>query len=59
MRQQIQKCQKSVASRQHLEDQMKEIDYLVKECEDSADSVIGLQAPVPEKIEKLKVRFSL
>ena len=58
VRQQTQKCQKSVASRQQLEDQMKEIDNLVKSCEDSADSVIGLQVPVPDKINKLKVKIT-
>lgn len=53
--QQIKKCKQAVSARQQLEDQMKEIDNLVKECEDSTDSVIGLQVPVQEKIEKLKV----
>ena len=57
VRQQTKKCQQAVLSRQQLEDQMKDIDNLVKECEDSTDSVIGLQAPIPEKIEKLKVIF--
>ena len=34
---------------------MKDVDKTVKECEDSADSVIGLAIPIPEKIETLKV----
>ena len=55
VKQQTKKCQQAVASRQQLEDKMKEIDEIVKECENSADSVIGLAVPVPEKIEKLKV----
>ena len=36
---------------------MKEMDEIVKDCENSADSVIGLAVPIPEKIEKLKVRI--
>jgi hypothetical protein len=55
--QQTKKCQQAVLSRQQLEDQMKDVDNLVKECEDSTDSVIGLSAPIPAKIEKLKVNF--
>ena len=55
VKQQTRKCQQGVSSRQQLEDQMKEMDNVVKECEDSADSVIGLAVPIPEKIETLKV----
>lgn len=55
VRQQTKKCQQAVTSRQQLEDQMKDIDNVMKECEDSTDGVIGIQVPVVEKIEKLKV----
>ena len=34
---------------------MKAVDDVLRTCEQTADSVIGLQVPVPEKIEKLKV----
>jgi len=55
VRQQTKKSQQAVQSRQQLEDQVKCMDNLIKECEDSADGVIGIQVPVTEKIEKLKV----
>ena len=55
VKQQTKKCQQGVSSRQQLEDQMKDVEKVVKECEDSADSVIGLAVPIPEKIETLKV----
>ena len=55
VKQQTRKCQQAVSSRQQLEDKMKEMDEIVKDCENSADSVIGLAVPIPEKIEKLKV----
>ena len=57
VKQQTRKCQQAVSSRQQLEDKMKEMDEIVKDCENSADSVIGLAVPIPEKIEKLKVRI--
>ena len=57
VKQQTRKCQQAVSSRQQLEDKMKEIDEIVKDCENSADSVIGLAVPIPEKIEKLKVNI--
>ena len=59
VKQQTKKCQQAMLSRQQLEDKMKEVDVVIKECEDSADSVIGLAVPIPEKIEKLKVRNCL
>ena len=57
VKQQTRKCQQAVSSRQQLEDKMKEMDEIVKDCENSADSVIGLAVPIPEKIEKLRVRI--
>ena len=44
-----------VSARQELESEVRGLEDLVKQCEDQTDSVIGLQVPVIEKIDKLKV----
>ena len=44
-----------VSARQQLESEVRGLEDLVKQCEDQTDSVIGLQVPVIEKIDKLKV----